>query len=199
MADKALFNMSDKALLTKLHEVAMQRAKLDNNKSGQMYILLNSGISHSAEIDAFEKKNLSDEANKLGDKLPFFSNKDGLYEVGILVKGEELKDLGVDQFTASKPVEPEELYDQLSKVKKSEKGLKTAKANAYKHLTDYMSAFCGEKYAKSISESSLKQCAFETDDQTFKLKGYEIGDCSKKMKFANVLLYKIGYSVGAKK
>ena len=34
MADKALFNMSDKALLTKLHEVAMQRAKLDNNKSG---------------------------------------------------------------------------------------------------------------------------------------------------------------------
>lgn len=61
-----------------------------------MYILLNSGISHSTEIDAFEKKNLSDEANKLGDKLPFFSSKDGLYEVGILVKGEELKKLGVD-------------------------------------------------------------------------------------------------------
>ena len=198
MADKIAFNMSDKSLLTKLHEAAMKRAKLDNNKPNQTYILLNTGISYSAGIVPF-KKNLSAEASKNSDKIPFFSNKAGIYEAGIYVKEAELQKQKVSKFTASSSVEPVELYKQLAAEPGNSTKLDIIKEQAYNYLSDYMAAFCGEKYAKSIGKDMLKSYAFEDFKQIEKTNDYELGECSKKIKNANVLLYKIGFSIGAKK
>ncbi len=53
MASDFLFNLSDKALLIKLHLVAMEKAELNENKD---YILVNSGLAEDKKVNARKKE-----------------------------------------------------------------------------------------------------------------------------------------------
>ena len=62
-----------------------------------------------------------------------------------------------------------------------------------------MTAFCGEKYAKSIPKDKIVCEAYPSDDDALKSKDGILGESNKKFNKIGVVLYKIGYSVGAKK
>lgn len=110
MADKIAFSMSDKQLLTKLHIVALHNAK--SLESLEYMKLANSGLADGTSVDP-DRKDIDKIVQKESSKIKFFSSKNGLYEVGILVDADGIKNYIDNSFNISARVDeinPDELY-----------------------------------------------------------------------------------------
>lgn len=192
MANKPAFNMAEKALLTKLHIVAMDDIKLPNE-----YILVNSGFAVNGKIDV-KRTDYSKIANQDSDKIKFFENSSNIYEVGIAVTENGIK-AAIPGFNLVKAeADPSNLYKEVEN-KFGATEVNAIKDKAYNYIVEYMTSFCGEKYAKSISKEKVVCMAFPNIDYIQKSKNGIIGDCDTKCKQASILLYKIGYTVGKSK
>lgn len=62
-----------------------------------------------------------------------------------------------------------------------------------------MTSFCGEKYASSIPEDKVICEAYDNEKSALGVKDGMLGRSDYECHSIGVLLYKIGYSVGAKK
>lgn len=195
MASGITFNMSDKALLVKLHEVALKNA---GNTAAEKIKIVNSGISNGSVIDEktkdFAKIELQDSS-----KIKYFSSKDNLYQVGIIFNADALKKHIHSFSTAAKVDEelPVQLYSNEIKSKYSSDADKMRDI-AYKYIVRYMTAFCGDKYAKSIPKDKIICEAYGNENDILKVSNGVIGSTNKKYDKIEAVLYKIGYSVGAK-
>lgn len=218
MASDFLFNLSDKALLIKLHLVAMEKAELNENKD---YILVNSGLAEDKKVNARKKEYYDEIAQKKDSQIKMFSAKDGLYEVGIIITEKKFNDKHLKPYESSTQkgrYDPKILYNEMAdrKINKADPRagilMGQLKNEAYSKLVKYLQAFCGEKYANSIPKDKIICEAFSTEDQVRTLddngelgkllpnviKGSSTGSTPAPSSKANVLFYKIGYSIGAK-
>ena len=196
MASEIVFNMSDKALLVKLHQVALKLADKVNRNKLQ---IANSGLSDGKSIN-LNIKDFSKIETLANDKIKYFSNKSGLYELGVIFDVDAIKKY-IKSFSTVKNLPedklPKELYEENIQ-RKYENDAEKMKNDAYDIIVSYMTAFCGEKYAQSISEKQLICEAYDNVDSTLQVKDGILGKSDFKIHQISTVLYKIGYSVGIK-
>lgn len=157
MAQKSVFEISDKLILVKLHEAAIKKAD-----SSKVVGIVNTGL------DNFNNPN--------PDKC--FLAKDGIYEIGVsvIIETDEEKDAEKKPVTADKK--------DLEKSKKAaEDAVKKAKKLAYETISDYVKWFAGPDAEKKVQQDSLipfNPDMSKKDDATIQIKNNKISSLDEK-------------------
>ena len=186
---KSIFVISDDELAFKLHKAAVQAVKkLIGNK--YFYAIVNTGVGK----------------NKTYKQKSVFTNKKGLYEVGIAISS-ATKNIDLDNEDLQKKEGEAEKTQQIKYKEENEARIKEYKDMCIKALNEYFTWFAGEDILKHVGEITLSNAqSFNLEDPTSidslikNYNDYTIPsiDNEKFQKKINgqkpVVSYKVGYS-----